>query len=140
MTGDPLPDSDHVSRYCRPGTIEQGRAGPDAFMPRIGEAYLSVNWLEVFDAVDVATAVELMRAVVSQSFDVRPNGRFVVLSVGDAKRGIRDSAGLRLRIEHLPTAVDQSHSAIFMPPENSVALAVELATLGESEDTYPAVV
>ena len=140
MTGDPLPDSDYVSRYCRPGTIEQGRAGPDAFMPRIGEQYLSVNWLEVFDAVDIATAVELMRAVVSRSVDLRPNGRLVALSVGDAKRGIRASVALALRIEHFPTAVDQSHSAIFMPPENYVALAVELATLGESEDTYPAVV
>ena len=109
-------------------------------MPRIGEQYLSVNWLEVFDAVDIATAVELMRAVVSRSVDVRPNGRFVALSVGDAKRGIRASVGLALRIEHSPTAVDQSHSAIFIPPEKSVALAVELATLCGSEGTYPAVV
>ena len=46
MRGDALPDADHVSRYCKPSTVQDGKVQPNAFFFRDGEDYLSVNWLE----------------------------------------------------------------------------------------------
>ena len=46
---EPLPDRDHVSRYCKPSTVgERGQPMASAFAIRLGEGYLSVNWLEHF--------------------------------------------------------------------------------------------
>lgn len=46
---EPLPDRDHVSRYCKPSTVgERGQLMASAFAVRSGESYLSVNWLEHF--------------------------------------------------------------------------------------------
>ena len=45
MTGDSLPDADHVSRYCSPGRIEDGLPAAAAFELRPQDQYLSVNWL-----------------------------------------------------------------------------------------------
>ena len=49
MTGDQLPDDDHVAYYCSSFRID-GRGLPSAraFLPRDKEKHLSVNWLEYF--------------------------------------------------------------------------------------------
>ncbi len=55
MAASPLPDDDHVSRYCKPSAV--GRDGlplANAFelrpacKQRPAEDHLSVNWLEYF--------------------------------------------------------------------------------------------
>ena len=138
MTGDPLPDQDHISRYCRPSTIDQGLPQPGAFMPRPGEDYLSVNWLEHFGAPTLPAAVDRMRTAVAQSLDLRPNGRFVVLNVGEGKRAAFRDAGVSLRIEHTPTESDASHTAIFGIDAHPVQIATELIALTSAGDIYPA--
>ena len=45
MRGDQVPDADHVARYCSPRQVENGSPRWGAFQPRVGEDYLSVNWL-----------------------------------------------------------------------------------------------
>lgn len=138
MTGDPLPDQDHISRYCRPSTIDQGTLQAGAFTPRSGEDYLSVNWLEHFEAPNLPTAVDRMRAVVAQSLDLRPNGRFVVLNIGEAKRAVIRDAGFSLRIEHMPAESDASHAAMLGVDAHPVKIATELIALISSDDIYPA--
>ena len=138
MTGDPLPDQDHISRYCRPSTIDQGMLQAGAFAPRSGEDYLSVNWLEHFGAPTLPAAVDRMRTVVSQSLDLRPNGRFVVLNVGEAKRAVIRDAALSIRIEHMPSESDASHAAMIGVEAHPVKIATELIALISSEDIYPA--
>ena len=47
MTGDIVPDADHVSRYCKPSAVDQrGKPMAAAFLPRSDDRFLSVNWLE----------------------------------------------------------------------------------------------
>ena len=44
MTGAPLPDDDHVARYCKPSSVdEHGMPMASAFQLRSGEQHLSVN-------------------------------------------------------------------------------------------------
>jgi hypothetical protein len=46
MKDQPIPDTDHVARYCKASTVEDGEISAAAFMLREDERYLSVNWLE----------------------------------------------------------------------------------------------
>lgn len=51
MTGDDLPDGDHVVRYAKPSFVHpDGSIGVGAFRLRQDEGGLSVRWLEGFDA------------------------------------------------------------------------------------------
>ena len=50
MRGDPLPDSNHIARYCKPTQAPDGQIQATAFMLKSPEGSpeesLSVNWLE----------------------------------------------------------------------------------------------
>ena len=139
MTSDPLPDADHVARYCRPSTVAGGMPTTGAFTLRAEEDYLSVNWLEYFGAADVRTAVQLTGAAVARQLELRANGRLAVLNVGAARHAIAHDAGSGLRIEHMPTDADPSHSAMFADGAHRTRIAVELVALISSEDVFPAV-
>ena len=56
MTGDWLPDGDHVARYCSPRQVENGVPRWLVFRPRPLGEYLSVNWLEFLEAGDLSVA------------------------------------------------------------------------------------
>ena len=110
----PLPNEDHISRYCKPSSIdERGIPMSAAFGLRQGEDYLSVNWLEYFGETDLSAAVERVREVFrSKDFQVRPNGRFAVLNVGAAKIAVHEAAKRALSIDHLPS-VTTSPTPVF---------------------------
>lgn len=110
-----------------------------AFTLRAGEDYLSVNWLEYFGAANVETAVQLARAAVARQLELRANGRLAVLNVGAARGAIAHDAGLSLRIEHMPTDADPSHSAMFTDGAHRTKIAIELVVLISSDDVFPAV-
>lgn len=77
-----LPDTDHVSRYCKPSTVgEDGLPTEQAFSLRPGEDHLSVNWLEYlgdpshagitgYEDGDLTVRLALAQLVTSQ--DVHP--------------------------------------------------------------------
>jgi len=51
--GDPLPEQDHISRYCSATRLtEDGLITGAAFHLRPSKKYLSVNWLEFFQLGD----------------------------------------------------------------------------------------
>ena len=139
MTNPSLPDEDHVSRYCKPSTVEHGMAMSAAFIPRPSEEYLSVNWLEYFDEPTRDTAIERVRAVFSEKgYRVSRNGRFAVMNVGAAKGAVPKDMGLTLSISHIPLEEDQSHAGILGYTSHDLAVAVELVALLTQEDIYPA--
>ena len=141
MNGDPLPDDDHVARYCKPSSVgANGLPLASAFRLRASEDSLSVNWLEALGAASTDAAVGRVRALfVARGFGLRANGRFAVLNVGAAKAVVRVELGQSLRIEHDPLLDDPSHAAISGFPADDLAVAVELTTLVSREDTYPAI-
>ena len=110
-----------------------------AFELRTGEPYLSANWLEYFDTLDLTIAVnEVRKAFLDKGYRLRQNGRFAVFNVGAAKIAAREATGRTLRIEHLPMDDDESHAGVFGYTEDDFAVAVELKALVAHQDVYPA--
>lgn len=125
MTGDDLPDGDHVVRYAKPSFVHpDGSLAVGAFRLRPDESGLSVHWLEGVDEVgDTATRVAEVRRL--SRLTLRPGGRFAELGVGDAKRQVREHLGT-LRFAHMPLdagggyPADPSHSEVQgLPPDDS---------------------
>ena len=141
MEGDPLPDDDHVARYCKPSSVgAHGLPLASAFRLRASENSLSVNWLEAIGAPSTDDAVGRVRALfIVRGFGLRANGRFAVLNVGAAKAVVREEVGLSLRIEHDPLPDDPSHAGISGFAADDLAVAVELTALASENDTYPAI-
>ena len=109
---------------------QNGMLLPAAFLPRRGERYLSVNWLEYFDKADLGDAIEQVQEVFRRKgYNVKSNGRFAVLEVGAAK-----AVGDTLCIKHLPSINDESHAGIFGDTTSNTA--AELAILA-SRALYP---
>ena len=130
MRNEPLPDEHHVARYCKPSSVEDGLPSAEAFTLKQDEEYLSVNWLEYFNAPDLTAAVERVReAFRNKSYQVRRNARFAVLNVEAAKRAVHKATESMPAIKHLPTRDDPSHTGIFGGTAENFAIAVQLAAL-----------
>ena len=140
MSGVELPDTDHVSRYCKPTTV--GRDGlpmAAAFELRAGEDHLSVNWLEYFGAHVPEGAVERVRnAFEAKGYRLGRNGRFAALNVGDAKTAVSETVGGPARIQHLPVDDDESHSGVFGYAADDLAVAVAIKALVRHQHVFPA--
>lgn len=130
---------DHVSRYCRPGTIEGGEVQASAFQLKPNEEYLSVNWLEYFGARNLEEAIQCVRlAFQRKGYGVSKNGRFAVLGVEEALTVVSQAHSCSLNIEHRPTDDDPSHSGIFGYHIEDIEIASELSMLLNDEDVYKA--
>ena len=148
MKNEPLPDRDHVARYCKPSAVdERGYPTASAFAVRAGENYLSVNWLEHFGMGrqaggmgEIDLAVDQVRATLhSKGFQLRPNGRFALLSVGGVKTAIRRAFGRSLHINHLPVPGDPSHAGILGYGEEDFMIAAEIRAAVRAKDVRVAV-
>jgi hypothetical protein len=86
MKGQPIPDFDHVARYCGPRTVENGEISAAAFMLRDGEEYLSVNWLEALKCLDRASEVRALQNLYARKFSrVGAGARLAILNVGNLR-------------------------------------------------------
>ena len=119
MKGDPVPDSDHISRYCGGAQIDNGKITGKAFRlrKRTGseEKYLSVNWLEFLKKADRDAEIEEIRKVFSRKdFQLGTQAKFAVLNVGSTRTHVRTRSpdSRDLRILHEPEVDDPSHSGI----------------------------
>lgn len=126
MIGLALPDTDHVARYCSPRRTENGLPHVAAFKPRVGEDYISGNWLEFFKEGNKAANLKRVKAAVGKKLKLSRNGLFAILNVGAAKAAITSA---ELRIEHMPMEDDPSHAGIYT--NESLDIAVELRALSE---------
>ncbi len=134
----PIPDSDHVVRYCKPSQVDDGVPSPAAFLPRRTEGYLSVNWLEFFGALSRLDAVERVReAFRGKDYEIKHTGRMAVLNVGEAKTAARD-AGRPVRVEHVPEPDDASHAGVMGYATSDVLVGEALQSLVmRSGDLHP---
>ena len=140
MTSAPLSDEDHVSRYCKPSTVDDGSPLAAAFTLRDGEPYLSVNWLEFFGEKNQKAAIDNVRnAFARKGFGVRPNGLFAVLNVDAAKSAAFECSQMDLCINHMPYSDDPSHSGISGYSSDELLVAVTFASLITLGDVHPAV-
>ena len=140
MSDGNIPDRDHLSRYCKPSTVDDGLPTASAFELRPGEDHLSVNWLEYFGAPDPATAIQLVRgAFHDKAYRLRTGGRFAVFRCGAARLAVGDGTGRPLRIEHLPLVEDPSHAGVLGYDVDDFEVAVELAAIVGRQDVHPAV-
>ena len=127
MTGDDLPDDDHVVRYAKPTSVRtDGKVDGSAFRLRSNrpdDIGLSVNWLECFCE---CTKDEQLAAVRRLSrLQMRERGRLAEMNVGATKQYVRTELE-GLRFIHTPLVAegtykaDPSHSEIAgFPPGNS---------------------
>ena len=140
MSDRTIPDHDHLSRYCKPSTIDDGLPTASAFELRPGEDHLSVNWLEYFEASDMATAIQRVRgAFRDKAYRVRRGGRFAVFRCGTAKFAAGET-GRSVRIDHLPLADDPSHAGVFGYAVDDFEVAVELAVIVSRRDVHAAAI
>ena len=110
MKGDPLPGKDHISRYCAPKTVPDGHSTGASFMLRMGEEFLSVNWMEHFGETDQKAQIAKIREHIELS--LAKYGLFAVLNVGKVIDQIQRFGEKRLTILHEPTQGDPSHSGV----------------------------
>ncbi len=134
-----LPDTDHVSRYCKPSAVdEDGLPTEQAFSLRQGEDHLSVNWLEYFGQPSLEKAVKGVRqAFREKGYQVARSGRFAVLNVRAAKEA-GERGNRLLAIERMPTAEDPSHAGISGYENNNLTVRLALAQLVTFQDVHPA--
>ncbi len=113
MTGDELPNADHVVRYVKPSSVQRSIVNAAEFIGGING--ISVNWLEFFQGETRDTQLSEVRQLIQLT--IRPNGRFARLNVGATKECV-SAAGRYLSFLHDPQdsrpphRADPSHSLI----------------------------
>ena len=129
-SGDLLPDTDDVSRYCKPNDYDRRLREPKlaAFQRRSpSEENLSINRLQYFGLKSIEGAIGCVRdEFLAKEFGLSKNGRFVVFNVGSAKRAIR-KGGYNLKFIFDPVPPIYSHSSICDIPHDSL-VEREIAT------------
>lgn len=139
MQGDPLPDSDHITRYCGASQInEDGTISGAAFRSREGESYLSVNWLEFLELANREAEISEIRRVLSLKLGIGTKAKIGVLNVGELRRYIfaESPDGRDLQVRHQPEPDDPSHSGVFnveMDDDLIADLITEIV-----QESYPA--
>lgn len=141
--GDPLPGGDEVARYCKPNDYDLAEDKPrvTAFIRRETEDDISVNRLQFFLGHGRVGSVDCIRSEVGKHYELRRNGRFVVLNVTSAKTAAH-SKGFTIDIIYTPKPSRPSHSSIVNLPTGyvqEVRLATALLRLITNSDTYQAV-
>ena len=141
MKTNQLPDDHHLSRYCKPSALgKDGLPLAAAFILRKDETCLSVNWLEYYGLESVEYCVEMVRRTfAAKGFNLRPNGRFVVITVDSAKEAIKAATGTLGRVDHCPLPNDQSHACLSGYSSGDLAAALELRNTVQLFDIYAAV-
>jgi len=115
MKGDKIPDQNHIARYCKPTQVSDGQIQATAFMLRIGEESLSVNWLEFLNCLSRESEITEIRNIYSAKLSVGVHAKIAVLNVGEVcKKVLTESQDKRnLEVIHNPEKDDPSHSGIY---------------------------
>lgn len=112
MRGKPLPNQNHVSRYCAPKTAPDGQPTGASFMLRRRyDKYLSVNWMEFFGDIDMDAQINKIREYIELS--LAATGLFAVLNVGEIKNQVQSNSETRPAVLYEPTPSDPSHSGVY---------------------------
>lgn len=130
-----------ISRTCFPKSVSaDGTITPAAFMLRIGEEYLSVNWLEYYVSLSQTGQVQRCQQDFLNKFrqltrKQKAKYRTAILPVGLMASSIKKDLSANLEVWHLGTKKDPSYSGVFGLPEDNLDTAEYL--LGLVEGVYP---
>ncbi len=116
MKRETIPDPHHVARLCNPKHISDGVIQASAFMLRMGEENLSVDWLEFLNCSRRGNEITELRHIYSKRFiKVPTHAQIAVLNVGQMREKVRkESPDKRdLSVVHNPEFNDPSHSGIY---------------------------
>lgn len=138
MKGDPVPDPDHVARYCGGVHInEDGSVNGAAFRLRPGEQSLSINWLEFLNLLTRDDEAREIRWVLSTKLRLGATAKIAVLNVGQLRGYVASESPDKrnLRILHEPEPDNPSHSGIFNLSPDDDLIADLVADI--IQETYP---
>ena len=132
VSGDPLPNGDEVSRFCRPHQYDHVLDEPMAlaFMRKENERDLSVNHLQFFVGQSRTEAVNCIRREFQGYFKLGKTGRLVVFNVAKAK-ATAQKRGFDIGIIYTPEfPLKPSHSSIVdLPADHKDELSVATAIM-----------
>ncbi len=134
LSGEAIPDTDHVLRYCSPRHLQNKRVLESAFELRENEKSLSANWLEYFEpGAGLPNPVQQLITSVGGKLKLKTHGRFARLHVGTAKQKITG-----IDITYMPKTDNPSHADIALSQEgNRQEQALALANMISLSDTFP---
>lgn len=134
--GDEVPATDNVVRHAGSSKVVNGVAQGTAFLLRVAEPGLSVNWLEF--ALPGGSRVDQCRtvktALVGTGRAVRQNDWFIVVPI-QGITAITELAGTAVRFVsiHHPLPGNESHTEINgLPPAESLLAALAGAALADA--------
>jgi len=117
MKGDRIPDQDHVARFCKASTVDNGKIQATAFMVRKYEESLSINWLEILSRANRQEELTTLRKIYEKkNIRLAASGKIAIMNVGEVVTKVLTESSDRRNIEvlHDPTPlVDPSHSGIY---------------------------
>jgi hypothetical protein len=140
MKGDPIPDQHHIARLCRPKYISDEKIQATAFMVKVGQESLSVNWLEFLKCSCREREIAELQNIYSKKFNkVEARAKIAALNVGEVREKVRRESTDRrnLKVLHDPETNDPSHSGIFNLRHDDEIIIAELI-LETVQETYPA--
>ena len=138
MTPQPIPDSDHVIRYCRRRDVyrESRLPRPAAFKPDDSvPRELSVNWCEFLARPTCEEAVDVLR----DTGGMRPERRscYAILNVGQVKEVISVVGNAIPDVVHTPNPDNESHADIRWQPSDDDQIMADLAALAARSQLLP---
>ena len=135
-----IDENHHVARYCKPPCVgADGLPLACAFQLRLklNEKYLSVNWLEYYNELNLAKAVDCVRqAFLNKGYKPARSGRFAVLQVNQMKSVISGLSSKPFRVKYLPKAKDPSHTGVFGYTASDKLIALKISELACTEDMH----
>lgn len=114
----PIPDTNHVSRYCSKKFITaEGRVTGAAFQLRSRDrGLLSVNWNEKLNLASRDQEMEALSAIYAVKMPKEPvaENSISILNVGNTKHYVQSNSEDNRLLEFLdnPSAIDPSHASI----------------------------
>ena len=124
MKGDPLPNTDHVARFCdRKYITENNNVGPGAFMLRKDEEYLSVQWLENLGIETANEKMKELKQIFAKYLKIRPPAQIAIINVGHTCGYVAGESEYLIRILHQPEPNNNAHSGIFDTMQNDEEIA-----------------
>ncbi|GMQ79905.1 MAG: hypothetical protein BMS9Abin03_356 [Thermodesulfobacteriota bacterium] len=143
MKGDRIPDPDHISRSCRPMQAPEGQIQATAFMLRLDEEYLSVNWLEYFDCSSRVQEINEIRNVYAEKLNVGKRAKIAILNVGEIREKVLTESPDKRNIEVLHSPIendvhDPSHGGIYnLKQDDELIAELILETVHETHSARP---
>ena len=109
MTGDDLPNEDHVVRYVKPSQFDEDEGvNGSAFQLRQNEGGLSVHWLECFEDLVKPQQLDEVRRL--SRLTISRNGRLAEVNVGRTKQHLEEQLS-GIRFVHQPLNAEGDYEA-----------------------------